>query len=198
MSNRRTATIPFVCATVNTAATLAMAFWLRGGLEVSGGPAERGGYIVAHLVEWRTGWALWAAAALSLVVFFGWWGARLRSHEWAVTALVVAIMGLGFDWAAEAVYIGWFPDRMLTLGRAATWLTGAAGNGLYTAAGIMLTLKSPMIGGVLRSWTWTIWLLGLGLVVATVAANPMAMAILTAALMTLFCPWVAVVGWKLR
>ncbi len=198
MSRRRSAAIPLTCATVNALASLALAFWLRGGLEVAGGPAARAVYIEAHLLEWRIGWGLWVLAAFSLVAFFAWWGARLKAHDWTVAALAVAVMGLGFDWAAEAVYIGLFPDRMLTFGRAAALLTGAAGNGLYTIAGMMLLWKSPMISGVVRWWGWAMWASGLALVIATLAANTLAMSVLTAVLMVLFCPWVAVAGWKLR
>jgi len=198
VSRRRSAAVPYACAALNVLASLAMACWLRGGLEVAGDPAARIVYIQAHLFEWRIGWGIWVLAAFSLVAFFAWWGARVKSHDWSVAALAVAVTGLGFDWAAEAVYIGWFPDRMLTLGRAAALLTGAAGNGLYSVAGMVLLWKSPMIKGVVRWWGWAVWTTGLCLAVATAQGNAWAMSALTAVLMVLFCPWVAVAGRQLR
>jgi len=49
------------------------------------------------------------AAAVSLVAFFAWWGAWIRSTLWGIVACVVAILGLACDLLAESLFIGWLP-----------------------------------------------------------------------------------------
>jgi hypothetical protein len=77
-------------------------------------------------------------------------------------------------------------------------LTGGAANGLYTIAGVILTLDTPSLHGVLRIWAWAIWTSGFALTVCTVVGSVTGMVISTAALMLLLCPWVTVFGGKLQ
>jgi len=98
---------PWACATINALAALVMLFALRGGTEAISSFAERATYIAEHVVLWRTIWAIWMAAAVSLVAFFAWWGAWIRSTRWGIVACVVAILG----W--PAIYS---PNRFLSVG----------------------------------------------------------------------------------
>ncbi len=82
------------------------------------------------------------AAAVSLVAFFAWWGAWIPSTRWGIVACVVAILGLVCDFLAESLFIGWLPARIETLASLGSLLTGGAANGLYTIAGIILTLST--------------------------------------------------------
>jgi steroid 5-alpha reductase family enzyme len=45
-------------------------------------------------------------------------------------------------------------------------------------------------------FAWTIWASGFALTIFTISGFVAGMVISTAALMTLFCPWVAAFGWK--
>ncbi|MGH2537957.1 MAG: hypothetical protein ACRDHL_11225 [Candidatus Promineifilaceae bacterium] len=189
---------PYVCAAVNGLAGLALLLALRPGTEVTPDAAERARYIGQNLAAWRGGWALWMAAALSLVTFIAWWGARLPARGWALTAFLVAVAGLGCDLLAESLYIGWLPAHLEQLQRPASLLTGGAANGLYTAAGILLTLTDRSLAGRLRALAWGVWLSGILLSATTVAAFVPGMVASGAALMTLFVPWSALMGWKRR
>ena len=189
---------PWACAAANALAALVMLFALRGGTEAISSFAERATYIAKHAVLWRTGWAIWMAAAVSLVAFFAWWGAWIRSTRWGIVACVVAILGLACDLLAESLFIGWLPARIETLAPAGSLLTGSAANGLYTIAGVILTLGTPSLHGVLRVWAWAIWTSGIALTVCTMIGSVTGMVISTTALMLLLCPWVAVFGWKLQ
>ena len=191
-SLRRSA--PYVCAAVNLAALVAMATLLRPGTEIVPGAADRIAYITAHHGLWRAGWAIWVAAALSLVAFYAWWGSFLDDTTWALAAVAVAAMGLVFDLSGESLLIGWLPRDYDRLAPAATLLTGAAANGLYTLAGIGLTLITPALRGPLRALTWALWLAGGCVTAFTLARAPLGIAISTTALFVMFCPWTILLG----
>jgi hypothetical protein len=189
---------PFVCAALNLAALVAMATALRGGTELIADPDRRFAYMAEHPVLWRGGWSVWVAAALSLVAFYAWWGAHLRSWPAAVAALGVATLGLAADLLAESWLAAWVPEGFHHLAPAATLLTGVLANGLYTLAGVLLTLATPGIRGALRALTWAVWSAGFGLSAAALAQSPPLIAAATGILFALFCPWVAWFGHRLR
>ena len=189
---------PWACATINALAALVTLFALRGGTEAASSFAERATYIAEHAVLWRSAWAIWMAAAVSLVAFFASWGAWIRPTRWSIVACAVAILGLARDLLAESLFIGWLPARIETLGPFGSLLTGGAANGLYTIAGVILTLGTPSLHGVSRILAWAIWTSGIALTVCTMIGSVAGMVISTTALMLLLCPWVAVFGWKLQ
>jgi hypothetical protein len=189
---------PYVCAATNLAAILAMGTMLRQGTEVVPAVADRIGYISLHPIPWRAGWAVWIAAAISLVAFYAWWGSFLRRSTWAVAALAVASAGLACDLFAESLLLGWLPRDYERIAPFATLLTGAAANGLYTLAGITLTLATRSIRGSGLALTWAVWLAGGALTVCTLARAPSGIAISTGVLFTLFCPWVVWLGRRLQ
>src|SRR6266545_1968525 len=136
------ASAPWICAILNAAAAAAMLFVLRGGTETVSSITPRATYIAGHALLWRTGWAVWMMAGISLVGFFAWWGAWISSHRLALVALAVALAGLACDLFAESLLIGWLPDRIDTVAPLASLLTGGAANGLYIVARALLTLHS--------------------------------------------------------
>ena len=129
------ASAPWICAILNAAAAVAMLFVLRGGTETVSSITPRATYIAGHALLWRTGWAVWMMAGISLVGFFAWWGAWISSHRLALVALAVALTGLVCDLFAESLLIGWLPHRIDTVAPLASLLTGGAANGLYSVAG---------------------------------------------------------------
>lgn len=192
------ASAPYVCAAANFAAILTMATVLRLGTEVVPAVADRVAYISRHPALWRAGWAVWVAAALSLVAFYAWWGSFLRRSTWAVVAVGAASAGLACDLFAESLLIGWLPRDYDRIAPLATMCTGAAANGLYTLAGILLTLVTSSLRGAGLALTWAVWLSGVALTVCSVARIPIGIAIATAVLFALFCPWAVWLGRTLQ
>jgi hypothetical protein len=185
------------CAALHVVAAIGTLFLLRGGSEAGGNVTERAAWLATHSMQWRLGWMIWMAAAVSLLAFYGWWGARASARH-AVAALVIAAAGLACDFAGESIFIGWIPAPDSDLHRAAALLTGGAGNGLYTVAGILLTLVTPRMPRVLRAWAWLVWASGAALTVATIVNVPAGVVAASAALMVLFIPWVLAAGMRLR
>ena len=112
---------------------------------------------------------------------------RDSATTWALACVAVAAAGLSCDVAGESLLIGWLPrdyDRVAPL---ATQLTGTAANGLYTLAGIVLTLATPVLP--LRWLAWVAWISGIALVVVTVINVQIGVVIATAALMVSFIPF---------
>jgi hypothetical protein len=192
------ASAPYACAALNFAAMLAMATALRPGTEIVPVVADRVSYISDHPVLWRAGWTIWIAAALSLAVFYAWWGSYLRDARWGVVALSIASMGLVCDLFAESLLIGWLPRDYDQIAPTTTMLTGAAANGLYTAAGVILTLATESLRGFLRTIAWLVWITGGVLTACTLAGAVTGIAIATTVLFVLFCPWVVLVGHALQ
>jgi hypothetical protein len=188
---------PYACAGLNLLSALALALVLRPGTEVGGGEAERVSFITGNEVAWRLGWAAWVAAALSLVGFLAWWGSRLANRRLVTAAVLVACTGIAFDLTAEALYIGWLPRDIGAIAPAAALLTGGLGNGLYTVAGSLLTLGTPSIRGWLAGWTWSMWAAGFALSAFTLLHSFTGVAVSTAVLFALFCPWCVTMGRRL-
>lgn len=143
-------------------------------------------------------------AAISLVAFFAWWGGWISSHGgWisshglAFAAFALALAGLACDLFAESLLVGWLPDRIDTVAPLASLLTGGAANGLYSIAGVLLTVGTSALRGTLRALAWAVWASGFALTMSTIFGSVSGMVISTAALMTLLCLWVAGFGLKL-
>jgi hypothetical protein len=189
---------PYVCAAANLAAIAAMATLLRQGTEVEPSVAARIAYIGEHPLLWRGGWSVWIVAALSLVAFYAWWGGHLRSSRAALAAVGIAAAGLVCDLLAESLLIGWLPSDYHRLAPLTTLLTGAGANGLYTLAGVILTLATRSLRGPLLALTWAVWLAGAALTVATLAGSAWGIAVATGVLFALLCPWLVWLGRTLR
>lgn len=187
------ASAPYVCAALNLAAMIAMAAVLRFGTEIVPVVSDRISYISQHPVAWRAGWALWIAAAVSLVAFYGWWGSFIGGRR-ATIAVAIASAGLCCDLLAESLLIGWLPQNYETVAPLATRLTGGAANGLYTVSGIILTLSSRSLTRLLAVLAWTAWIAGVALTICALASTPIGIAISTTVLFAFFCPFVVLLG----
>lgn len=195
LAPRLRALAPYLCAFLNGLAGLALLFFLRPGTEAGGSLAARAAYIAAHPAAWRLGWLLWMLAALSLLGFYAWWGARLPRPAVGYFALCLAALGLICDFLGESFLIAWFPSHFNSLHRAASLLTGSLANGFYTLAGITLTLATPWLARPLRLLAWAAWLAGLTLSLATFLDSAPAQVFAGAVLMLLFVPFSALFGW---
>ena len=190
---RLRAAAPYVCAALNLAAVIAMAAALRFGTEMIPVVSDRIAYISQHPAIWRAGWALWIAAAVSLVAFYGWWGSFLDSRR-ATIAVAIAAAGLCVDLFAESLLIGWLPRNYETMAPLATLMTGGAANGLYTASGIIMTLSSRSLTRPLAVLAWKAWTAGVALTVCSLASIPIGIAVSTTVLFVFFCPFVVLLG----
>lgn len=181
---------PLVCAALNFAATLVMALVLAPATPIVTDAAERLGYVQSHLLAWRIGWAVWIAAALSLLWFYVWWRDRIGA---SYVPVALAASGFIADVTSETMLIFFDP----TTGPFAFVLTGVVANGLYTACGIWLTLAMRLTT-VERIWTALMWGAGITLSLATLAGLYLLAAVATAVLFALFCPWCVYLAVKLR
>lgn len=188
---------PAACALINTLAAGALVLVLSPALTV-GDLATRAAYVVDNGLVWRLGWGVWIAAALSLLAFYAWWGARLRAPALATVAFGIAVVGIVCDVSAESLLIGWLPADFAATSRLATILTGGAANGLYTLAGMLLTASTPLRSTGFRVWTWAVWVAGLILSAFALAGWIPGIALSTAILFLLFCPWAFAMRWQLR
>jgi hypothetical protein len=193
-----------VCAAINGLAALALATVLAPGVSLAPAPAAQGTaqlaplvaqarYVSDHLVLWRLGWAVWILAALALLLFFGWWASRIGWSPATRLAIVLAAAGVVADVAAESRLIAWSPGQRFDLA-GALQLSGVVANGAYSVAGLLLTSRTAALPRWLGTWSWTVWLLGVGLAVAAALSSDDASRLLTAALFVLFVPWLVVFG----
>jgi len=155
------------------------------------------------------------AAAGTLLLFFDGLCSRLRGAPLARAALGLALAGMVPDLVAETLAVGLLPDlasrylearpevEPLILESFATWdrvmvlLTGFLGNGLYTSAGIIISLMLWKT----RELPWTLvligapaWVAGLFLSGAALLDSTRGMALSTGLLMPFFCLWTLAVG----
>src|SRR5207248_666886 len=186
-------TPPYWCAALHLVAAIGTVTLLRGGSEAVSDIRQRVAYISEHPERWRAGWLLWMLAALSLAVFYLWWGTRIATRP-PVIAFLIAGLGLACDLAGESLFIISMPAPNTPTYRTASLLTGGAGNGLYTLAAIILTLASPTMRPFLRRWAGLAWTSGIALTFFTIIDSQCGVVISSAALMMLFIPWVALVG----
>jgi hypothetical protein len=181
---------PLVCAALNFAATLVMALVLAPATPIVADAAERAAHVQTHLLAWRIGWAIWIAAALSLLWFYAWWRVRIGAP---FVPVVLAAGGLVADVTSETMLIMY--DT--TTAPFAFALTGVVANGLYTACGILLTLAMRLTTTE-RIWATVMWTAGITLSLATLTGLYLLAAVATALLFALFCPWCAYLAVKLR
>jgi hypothetical protein len=195
-----------VAAATNLAASAMMLAWLRHGLP-AGEPelALRLDYIEMHRLQWRLGWIVWHLAAIALLALFVGLALRWRRQAPLLCALAVAVAaaGVAADLAAEALWISVVPNANET-GAAVTEdvavvLTGYVGNGLYTAAGILLTwvgrtsLPPALVAIGAGVWACGLWLSG-----ATMVGSTAGQFASTAVLMPSFVAWAALLAVWLR
>jgi hypothetical protein len=185
---------PLACAAANFIAALVLVLVLAPGTPLVADVVERQRYIREHLLEWRAGWAVWMLAAATLLWCYVWWRARVKGPR---SAIVIAAIGITADWSAEFMLILGGADRYADVAPLAFFLTGAIANGLYTVAGIQLTVAMPLTPRA-RMYAAFMWSAGLMLSLGAVIMQPLITAIASALLFGLFCPWCVWLWWRFR
>ena len=176
---------PLACAAANLVAIVVLALVLAPGTPVVPDVAERERYIGEHLLAWRLGWATWMVAAATLIWCYSWWRRRVGGPH---LALVIALAGIVADWSAETLLIVSGAGGYAAVAPLAFFLTGAIANGAYTAAGILLTLASPLTPRS-RAYAALMWSAGLSLSFGALFDITLIAALATAELFALFIPW---------
>lgn len=198
----RAAAVAYVAAAVNLAAAGVMLMVLRQGLPAGERSlADRIAYVGTHPVSWRLGWIVWHAAALTLLGFFVVLARRWRGAAPVLCslALLCAAAGLAADLGAQAVFMGVLPrlspDEYRAFETLGVALTGYLGNGLYTVAGILLTVagRKELPPGLI-ALGGAAWAAGLWLSAATIAHSSAGEYASAAILLPLFIAWAALVG----
>ena len=176
---------PLACALANLVAALALAFVIAPATPLVPDLAERERYIREHLLVWRLAWGTWMLAAATLLWFYVWWRRRVGGPT---SALWIAGGGIVADWTSEAALIVAGADAYAAVAPLAFFTTGAIANGLYTIAGIQLTLATRL-GTWSRAYAAFMWSAGLMLSLGALISQPLISAIATAELFVLFVPW---------
>lgn len=216
----RAAQMMWLSAAVHLVACLGLLF-VAPGAELGDLLAPRAGFtdthawrhawVAAHRTQWVAVWMVWSVSSLSLLALFIVWAARLwRWRELQATAFAACLVvgcGVLLDLCGESTQIAWAARPELDdLGflKATLWyqrLSPAAANGLYCCGGMLLSNLSWQIGlvrggtGVLGMVLWTV---GLALTAATMVSSSLGMIVSGAAVMLLYIPFAALLGWKFR
>lgn len=174
-----------MCAVANLAAVVVLAVVLAPGTPVVSDLATRERYIREHLLAWQFGWATWMVAAATLIWCYAWWRRRVAGPHLAVT---IALAGIAADWSAEIALIVSGADGYASVAPLAFFMTGAVANALYTSAGILLSLSTPL-GPAARIYAALMWASGAVLSFAAAVPVPLLTAVATALLFAMFIPW---------
>jgi hypothetical protein len=191
--------IAFLAALANLLAGALTLFVLRQGLPPRS-LADRAAFISSHAILWRLGWLGWSVAAVTLLGLFLALAGRWRTEAPVLCGLgiVVATAGLAADLSAEALLAGFTRSTLPNLSLVqseAFLLTGYVGNGLYTVAGILLTVAGRKelpthvlaMGGL-------VWAAGLWLSVATLAGSTTGQTVSTGIVIASFVVWAGLLG----
>lgn len=191
--------LAYLAAFANVLAAALLLLVLRRGLPPENVRA-RAAFVISHEAVWRLGWLSWNVAAVMLLGLFLALASRWRTRAPVLCALaiVVATAGLAADLSAEALLAGFTrstPGNLAVVQTEALLLTGYVGNGLYTVAGILLTIagRREWPAGVL-ALTAVVWAAGSWLSAATLLGSSTGEALSTGLLMTSFVAWAALVG----
>lgn len=156
--------VPVGSAALHALAAGWMVLLMRPGTSMEPDMAARLAWIGDHPFLWRFGWCIWIATAMSLMAFFAWWVRRAQHTRLAVIGWLIAIVGVVFEMAADAAYIGWTPQRGAWVLELETPLSVITAHGLYMVGGIFLTLASPDLPARPRLLAWAVWVSGLVIV----------------------------------
>jgi hypothetical protein len=185
---------PWLCVVVHVLALAVLVLTLRG-TEIQPDVGARAAFIVEHVVSWRLGWALWMVAALSLVGFYAWWGARLAARSIAIFAVALTWVGTVCDlsgemvWSLLAVEAARQGGDLAATQRAGTLLSAGAANGIYTVAGMFLTRATPGLPRAVQASMWATWAAGILMTIGAIAGSIAVMTVSTAVLFPLLLAW---------
>lgn len=192
----------YLAAILNLVAAIGMWLWLKPGLPLPHTiMADRMSYVVSHPAWWIIGWGLCHLAALSMLgMYVGLAGQWLKLAPIpCVLALLMSAAGLCADLGAEMLYMGLAADLGAhdfgLLERVVGLLTGYLGNGMYSVAGVLLTVAGwKMMPIALRTLALAVWGAGLVLSGATLLEAPQVQFWSIAILMPSVVLWSAGIG----
>jgi hypothetical protein len=109
---------------------------------------ERLAYLAAVPIGWTAGWSTWMVCAIALIAFLAVMTTRLSEHaRLAQLALIIAVVGLGFDLFCDSIYLLVFPElasRESALFLIVERITGIGSliiaNGAYSVSILLITL----------------------------------------------------------
>jgi hypothetical protein len=189
----------FIATLANLIAGVLTLFVLRQGLPPRS-LVDRASFISSHVVLWRLGWLGWSLAAVTLLGLFLALAGRFRTVAPLLCGLgiVVGTAGLAADLSAEALLAGFTgstPPNLSLVQSEAFLLTGYVGNGLYTLAGILLTVagRGALPKGVL-ALGGLVWASGIWLSVATLSGSTTGEAVGTGFVIGSFVVWAGLLG----
>jgi hypothetical protein len=184
---------------------------VAGGTEIVPDKAERARWVAEHPARWAATWTTWALASLSLLAFVVVWAAHLLEQRTArigtILACLLCAAGVASDLIGETVNLVGPTAPRATLedyihaARLYAILSVAIANGLYCVAGLLLSVIAWRIGslhGYVGILGFGMWIVGLVLTGMAVAGNEQGMVVTGGAVMVLFIPWAAMVGWRMR
>jgi hypothetical protein len=180
------------------------------GTELNTDLGQRHQWIVESTGLWVATWTLWSLSSLSLLAICSAWSIELHraTKRCAVIAgCVIIAIGVCFDLSGETVMIVQLTRHDLTLAgfshaaRTYQLLSPALANGVYCLGGFVLSCVawgSGQLRGVIGVVGFAMWFAALILTLATLVNHAAVMTASGAAIMLLYLPWAAALGWRLR
>jgi hypothetical protein len=179
-----------LCFGVHLGAVALTATALAPGLP-PGDPVARDAFMTTHAALWATGWVAWVLATVVWMLFVRVWIASLPLLAGAARLALPAIVAGGLLDAAADVAWARLHDVV------AMRMMGS-GTLLYVVGGTLLTgasLVSPGFPRWLVVWSGLVWVATAALSVAALLADARLVTLASAALFTLFLPWMLAMGY---
>jgi hypothetical protein len=204
---------PFLCAAIHTLGVLAILLLLRPGLQTQPDVIQRATYIAEHSAVWSIGWVTWMLCALSLILFYAWWGCRLIRPIIATIAVLLTGFGSVCDLSSEAFSSvaqvelarqaiadpSKFDSARFTARENYTvLLTAGAANFLYVVAGILLTWSTKNLPRPIALAMWATWIAGLWMTLAACLGHVPGIYASTAITIPLLICWTQWMGLRWR
>jgi hypothetical protein len=186
------------CAVLHAAAGVGSLVLLAGGSSaVEGDVGARIAYIDDHILAWRTGWLLWAAAGLAVLAFY----VRVAADDVpGRTAIALAVAGLAVRLVADtgmALLLPLEAGLQVAVERWALAAVGFVGHGFETLAGILIVWGAWSSGRLPRWLVMTslpLWLSGGVLCGAVIAGSGAGVLAATVGLVISAVAWYTLVG----
>lgn len=194
---------------VHLAASLGLLL-VAPGTELTADPAQRQQWILESTGTWVAAWTCWSISSTSLLAVCLAWSIELRrrtQRRLIMVGCALIAMGVCCDLSGETVMIVQLTRHDLTLAgfshaaRAYQWLSPVIANGLYALGGFILSCvawKSGQLRGATGAAGFVMWFAALILTLATLVNHTAIMTASGAAIMLLYLPWAATLGWRLR
>jgi hypothetical protein len=195
---------PWICAAVHALGVVAILILLRPGVATQPDINLRATYIAQHSYIWSMGWLIWMLCALSLIVFYAWWGSRLAHPIAATIAIFLTALGSVCDLSGESLSSLVLVERsqqfiadpskfdsagfILREGYAVLLSAGAA-NLLYVVAGMLLTLSTKNLLRPVVIAMWATWIGGIWMTVSACIGSVVGIVVSTALVIPLLICW---------